>query len=91
MLVCRCGCGEAVKDKCVFVDKEHQMRWLHAGGAREIGALQPREARVKGGTVAGQEAAASGRLRDASTKGVARTSEIATQFRATRRDDGADA
>jgi len=90
-VTCRCGCGEEPKGKRVFVDKEHQLRWMIAGGAREIGALEPPEARAKGGTVAGADAAASGRLREASTKGAARAREIAAEFRARRHVDGTNA
>ncbi len=89
MATCRCGCGVGLKGARKFVDKEHQLRWMVAGGAREIGALQPHEAKVKGGTVVGHEAAASGRLRVASTKGATRTREIAADFRA--KQHGAEA
>jgi hypothetical protein len=82
MKLCRCGCGESVRGKRVFVNKEHQLRWMHAGGAREIGALQPLEAKAEGGKTAGAAAAASGRLKEASRKGAARAREIAERFRA---------
>lgn len=81
MDACRCGCGQPVKGRRVFVNKEHQLAWMHAGGAREIGALEPYAARVKGGETAGQRAARSGRLSDAGVKGAERSREIAEQFR----------
>lgn len=69
-----------------FVDKEHQLDWMNAGGAREMNALQPLEAKIKGGSVAGQEASTSGRLREASLQGAARSREIANRYRAKRGD-----
>ena len=84
MAVCKCGCGSTVKSGRAFVDKEHQLDWMNAGGAREMNALQPLEAKIKGGSVAGQEASASGRLRQASLQGAARSREIAEQYRAKR-------
>ena len=65
----------------VFVDKEHQLSWMLAGGARELNALLPEKARVLGGQIAGREAASSGRLLDAAKKGGARSREIADDFR----------
>jgi hypothetical protein len=79
---CRCGCGEPVRGKRVFVDKVHQLNWMAAGGAREIGALQPLEAKKLGGQVAGRIAAESGRLPEAARKGGARAREIAARWRA---------
>ena len=69
----------------VFVDKEHQLTWMHAGGAREIAALQPIEDKRRGGRIAGERAAQSGRLADASAKGGARSREIAEELRARQR------
>lgn len=68
----------------VFVNKEHQLDWMAAGGAREIGALQPIEAKQEGGRVAGQLALDSGRLAQASRKGGRRAREIAKHWRTTR-------
>jgi hypothetical protein len=82
MAVCKCGCGSAVKRGRAFVDKEHQLAWMNAGGAREMNALQPLEAKIKGGSISGQEASASGRLRQASLQGAARSREIAERYRA---------
>ena len=72
----------------VFVNKEHQLDWMNKGGARELNALQPLEAKVKGGEIAGQHAASSGRLLDAAQKGGARSREIAETFRAKRGAEG---
>ncbi len=90
MVACKCGCGEPVKAGRVFVNKEHQLTWMNAGGARETGALQPREAKVKGGQVAGHAAAASGRLLEAAQQGGAKSHAIAAQMRATRGTTTAD-
>lgn len=68
---CKCGCGQDVRRGRVFVDKEHQLTWMHAGGAREIAALQPIEDKQRGGRIAGERAAQSGRLADAAVKGGA--------------------
>ena len=78
---CRCGCGLPVKGRRVFVNKEHQLDWMVAGGARQMNELQPLEAKQLGGSVAGSEAAASGRLAEAGEKGAARSREIAAEFR----------
>jgi hypothetical protein len=82
MALCKCGCGEPVKRGRVFVNKEHQLDWMNRGGARELNALQPEAAKVKGGTMAGREAVATGRLRQAGLKGAIRSREIADQWRA---------
>jgi len=63
---------------------EHQLEWMIAGGAREMNALQPIEAKEKGGSVAGKQAAETGRLREASLKGAARLREIAARYRKAR-------
>jgi len=70
----------------VFVDKEHQLAWMHAGGAAELNALQPLEAKRLGGSVAGRQAARSGRLTEAGLKGAQRSREIAAKFRRSRKD-----
>jgi len=88
MADCKCGCGETVKGRRVFVNKEHQLSWMLSGGAKELNALLPPEARVKGGQVAGQDAALTGRLLDAAHKGAAKSHEIAEQFRSRMRQDG---
>jgi hypothetical protein len=85
MKVCRCGCGRSVNGRRVFVNKEHQLEWMVNGGARELNSLQPLEAKVRGGQVAGEHAAASGRLADASQKGAAKAHEIAERFRQMRK------
>jgi hypothetical protein len=36
---------------------KHQLTWMHAGGAREIAALQPIEGKQRGGRIAGERAA----------------------------------
>jgi hypothetical protein len=33
MAICRCGCGDPVKGRRVFVNKEHQLAWMLRGGA----------------------------------------------------------
>lgn len=81
---CRCGCETVVKGRRVFVNKEHQLDWMLAGGAREMNALQPVEAKQLGGAVAGREAVTSGRLAEAGEKGAVRSREIADEFRARR-------
>jgi len=55
---------------------------MHAGGAREIAALQPIEDKQRGGRIAGARAAQSGRLADAAAKGGARSREIAEELKA---------
>jgi hypothetical protein len=84
-MVCRCGCGQPIKRGRVFVNKLHQLDWMASGGAREIGALQPLEAKAEGGRVAGAIALKSGRLREAGIKGGARARKIAEQWRARRK------
>lgn len=78
---CKCGCGQHISGRRVFVNKEHQLDWMLAGGAREIGALEPPEARRRGGEVAGRQASESGRLADAGLKGAERAREIAVEYR----------
>lgn len=81
---CKCGCGSIVRGRRTFVNKEHQLTWMMAGGAREMNALLPDEVRERGGHTAGTQAAQSGRLRDAAEKGAARSREITAQFHAKR-------
>lgn len=84
MKACKCGCGEPVKGSRIFVNKEHQLTWMNAGGAREINALLPREVRVRSGEKMGHIAAESGRLLEAAQKGGAKSREIAERLRAKR-------
>lgn len=51
---CGCGCEQSVMADRKFVNREHYRAWLVAGGAREIGALQPSEAKRRGGGIAGR-------------------------------------
>jgi hypothetical protein len=81
MKLCRCGCGEAVKGARVFVNKEHQLRWMVGGGAAELNTLQPLEAKSRGGRTMGEAALKSGRLLEASRKGAAKVRAISSQFR----------
>jgi general stress protein YciG len=81
MRECRCGCGQTVTGRRVFVDKEHQLDWMRAGGARELNALQPVEAKALGGSITGREAHRSGRLAEAAKKGGQRSREIAERHR----------
>lgn len=81
MNLCKCGCGETVKKNRVFVNNEHQLTWMNAGGARELNALMPDEARILGGQVAGRQAAQSGRLLEAAALGGKRSREIAEAMR----------
>lgn len=53
---------------------------MRAGGAREMNALMPEEAREAGGRTAGELAARLGRLRGASEKGTARIREIMAEL-----------
>lgn len=78
---CKCGCGETVRGRRVFVNKEHQLAWMNRGGAKEMNALMSDEARALGGRISGAVAAKSGRLREASVKGGRRSREIAQEFR----------
>ncbi len=86
---CRCGCETPVVGRRVFVNKEHQLAWMVAGGAREIGALQPIEAKRLGGQVAGRAGAESGSLAAAGLKGAKRAHEIAQEFRQRTHNEGA--
>ena len=74
-----------MKGRKVFVNKEHQIEWMLASGARQMNELQPIEAKQLGGSVAGRDAAVSGRLAEAGEKGAARSREIAAEFRRRRR------
>lgn len=85
MTECRCGCGASVKPPRVFVNKEHQIDWMFAGGAREMGALEPLEGRQRGGSIVGRRLAESGQLQEAGRKGAQRSREIGERVRARRR------
>lgn len=79
---CRCGCGlPTPNEKRRFVNKEHQLEWMAAGGARELNALLPLEARQRGGSTAGRAVADSGQLAEAGRKGATRAAEIAAAWR----------
>lgn len=78
---CKCGCDLAVRKGRVFVNKEHQLNWLNAGGASELNALLPDEVRVRGGHTAGAAALKSGQLSKASQLGAAKVRAIAQQMR----------
>lgn len=84
MQSCKCGCGELTKGRRVFVNKEHQLTWMHAGGAREMNALLPLEVRQRGGHTAGTLHVSSGVQAKAAKKGGARAKEIAAAVRARR-------
>lgn len=81
MRSCKCGCGREVPARRMFVDKIHQLAWMHAGGARELNALLPDDVRRRGGRTSGRLAQQSGRLADAARKGGTRSREIAAEFR----------
>ena len=80
MKVCKCGCGNPVKRKRVFVNKEHQLAWMAAGGARELNALLPEAARARGGRRGGAAAVRSGRIIEVSRKGAAAVRAIARRM-----------
>ncbi len=80
LVACKCGCGQTVKRGRKFVDKEHQLAWMHAGGASEMNAQLPHEVRVRGGQTAGIQARENGRLYEAAIVGGARSREIARAF-----------
>lgn len=84
MADCKCGCGLSVRGKRVFVNKEHQLEWMLNGGARELNALMPDEARALGGYVSGRMAVASGRQREMAASGGKRSREMAQALRARR-------
>lgn len=78
---CKCGCGQRVKAGRVFVNQGHQLDWMQAGGAREIGALQPTEAKAKAGRTSGRLAAESGALAERGQLGARRAHELAEEWR----------
>ena len=72
MSTCKCGCGDSEKGRRVFVNKDHQLRWMSSGGAAELNAMQPLEAKAHGGAPAGKLSIANGQLAEASKKGADR-------------------
>ena len=84
MNACKCGCGAAVGKRRVFLNKEHQLAWMHAGGARELNSMLPDGVRQRGGHTAGTRLASSGQLEEFAKKGGARSREIADLVRAQR-------
>jgi hypothetical protein len=54
---------------------------MSSGGAAELNAMQPLEAKVRGGATAGKLSFANGHLVEASKKGADRARQIAKQFR----------
>ncbi len=89
MNYCKCGCRQVVKGKRVFVNKEHHLQWMVSGGASQMNALQPNEAKERGGRIAGAKAHESGRLKEAAQKGGARSREIAEEFHAAQASNNA--
>lgn len=79
--LCKCGCGEHAPSGRVFINKEHQLDWMNAGGASELNALLPTEVRQAGGSTAGKLSHESGRLAQAAKKGGQRSREIAAEWR----------
>src|SRR5438445_2869374 len=84
MRSCKCGCGSPVKGRRVFVNKEHQLTWMYAGGAREMNALLPESVRQRGGHTTGVRHRDSGLLRKAGLKGARSSRRIAAKLRARR-------
>src|SRR5688500_9778504 len=80
---CKCGCGARVSRRRAFVNKEHQLRWMREDGASALNALQPLEAKARGGHTTGTAAVASGRLLEAAKLGGAKAREIAEATRPT--------
>ena len=78
---CKCGCGQIVCGKRVFVNKEHQLVWMNDGGARSLNELLPHEVRSRAGHVSGNLSAASGRLDKIRVKAARATKRIAREFR----------
>lgn len=78
---CRCGCGLVVPFTRRYVDKVHQLAHMRSGEARRMNALQPAEAKRRGGSTRGTQLAGSGQLAEWGRKGAARTRELAGQMR----------
>jgi hypothetical protein len=81
MTTCKCGCGTPVPRRRVFLDKEHQLAWMDAGGAAQLNALQPVEAKKRGGRTAGTDAVLSGRLTEAGLRGAETARVVAARRR----------
>jgi hypothetical protein len=79
---CKCGCGEPIKRGRTFVNREHQLDWMFAGGASQMNAMQPIEGKIRGGATSGQQAVESGRLLEAAKKGGKQAREFAAEYRA---------
>lgn len=78
--LCKCGCGSPISRRKVFVDKVHQLQWMRHGGAKQLNALQPIDAKERGGHISGTRAAESGRLAEAAKLGGAKAREIALRI-----------
>lgn len=81
---CKCGCGAVVPGSRVFVNIEHQLEWMAAGGARDMNARQSPAAKARGGQTAGRLAAKSGALQSAAAAGAQKIREVAEAVRARR-------
>lgn len=84
---CGCGCGAVLpvsqgKRQRKFVNKEHHLDWMVAGGASQMNAAQPIEAKKLGGHVAGTALRDTGHLAEIGKLGVARSLEISAEWRA---------
>ena len=77
---CKCGCGERVPSSKRYVDKAHRLAHMRAGEASRLNALQPVDAKRRGGSSSGRKAAASGRLAEAGQVGAARVRAIAEEM-----------
>jgi hypothetical protein len=78
---CNCGCGDNIPSSKRYKDKEHQLRHLRSGEAARMNAMQPPEAKRRGGRAAGRAAVASGQLALAGRKGADRIAQIARLLR----------
>lgn len=87
VMECMCGCGQQVpKGNKSFVNRMHQWEWMEAGGAAQIGALQPLEAKQDGGRRAGAQARDSGRLADMAEKGREQQARMYEEWKQRRGD-----
>jgi hypothetical protein len=78
---CKCGCGEPVKGRRKFVNKEHQMAWMLNGGARQLNAMLSDEVRQRGGTTAGSRPQNIARLNEIRPAANERATAIANEVR----------
>jgi len=83
-MTCKCGCGEPVKRGRTFVNREHQLDWMYAGGASQMNAMQPIEGKIRGGATSGQQAAAAGRIQEVGVRAAQEAREFAARYRAKR-------